>query len=231
MIIYRATCLATNKIYIGKTIQSLRRRKLTHLADAKRKRYNSVFHAAIRKYGEDAFVWEVLDRVMFSDLLLDLEKFYIAKYNCKTPNGYNMTDGGDGVSGNIKSPETIEKLKVLFAGKGNPFYGKHHTDKTKELLSKIRTGKKRPPFTERHRNNIRLSLIGKKKSLEAIEKNRAAKLGVFDGNKNPFWGKKHSPETINKIRIAKLGKKLTEEHKQKISKSLMGNARAKKHQI
>jgi hypothetical protein len=32
-------------------------------------------------------------------MLYDLEKYYIKKYNTKAPNGYNLTDGGDGIFG------------------------------------------------------------------------------------------------------------------------------------
>jgi hypothetical protein len=43
--------------------------------------------------------------------------------------------------------------------------------------------------------------------------------------KNPFFGHKHSDETKQKIGIANSGKVRTNEQKEKISKSLMGNQR------
>ena len=191
------------------------------MSDARSKRYSSIFHAAIRKYGKDNFVWEVLDKVMFSDLLIDLEKFYISKYNCMAPNGYNMTAGGIGGNGYEHSEALRKKMSELFMGTQNPFYGKHHTEETKNQLRAVRLGKKIAPFTEEHKRKISASNLDKKRSSAAIEKNRLAKPGVFDGDKNPFWGKHHPPETIEKIRKAKLGKKLSLEQRAKISAGLL----------
>ena len=42
------------------------------------------------------------------------------------------------------------------------------------------------------------------------------------GEKNPFYGKKHSEKSLELMRKAKKGKKLSEECKEKISKSLRG---------
>ena len=47
-------------------------------------------------------------------------------------------------------------------------------------------------------------MLGKKHSEKAKAKMRKAKLGVFDGKKNPFYGKKHSEKTRKKMRQAKL---------------------------
>lgn len=52
---------------------------------------DKLLHRAIRKYG-------------FKDLkdtLNNLEKYYIVQYNCKVPNGYNVSDGGEGNLGII----------------------------------------------------------------------------------------------------------------------------------
>jgi group I intron endonuclease len=176
MIIYKVVCLETNKIYIGKTIKTLNVRKLNHLHLAKTGK-GGVFHRAIRKYGEDAFIWEVLDTVMFSDLLLDLEKFYIAKYNCMVPNGYNMTTGGDGASG-YKRPGKMSK-------------------DVREKISKSRTGQKnslaaREKMSKNHR--------GHPLSEETKRKISLAKMG-----NNYNVGKHHSEETKKKMSLVQKG--------------------------
>jgi group I intron endonuclease len=129
MIIYKVTNLVNNKVYIGKTVYSLEHRKKQHISDAKANRYNMLLHRAIMKYGEDNFCWEILDKVMFSDLLMDLEKFYIKKYKSRFPNGYNLTDGGEGITGHKHSKETRKKMseshKGIQAGENNHFYGRH----------------------------------------------------------------------------------------------------------
>lgn len=48
----------------------------------------------IREYGEENFKLEVLETCQTLDELDRREIFWIAKLNCKFPNGYNRTDGG-----------------------------------------------------------------------------------------------------------------------------------------
>jgi group I intron endonuclease len=78
MIIYKATNLINNKIYIGKTIRTLDDRRKAHIIES----HNSkvYFHDAIRKYGENSFSWEVLTEADSESKLNVLEKFYIACY-------------------------------------------------------------------------------------------------------------------------------------------------------
>ena len=207
MIIYKVTCIETNKIYIGKTIQSLHRRKSTHLSDAKSKKYNSALHAAIRKYGEGAFIWEVLDRVMFSDLLFDLERYYIAKYNCRVPNGYNITDGGEGSTGYRHSEETRIKIRnnrPNFNGENNPMFGRHHSESAKYKMAKKKIGGK---HTKDHNNKIRIS----------VSKNP------------PFLGRHHTEETKEIFRLANTGRKMSAESKLKMSRAQSGRVFSEEH--
>lgn len=48
----------------------------------------------------------------------------------------NLTDGGEGTKGVIKSQETLIKMSLLFMGENNPFFGKTHTDEAKASISK-----------------------------------------------------------------------------------------------
>lgn len=152
MIVYKVTNLINNKIYIGKTTSTLERRKIQHRSDAKKRLYKCVLHDAINKYGESNFSWEIVDRCLFSESLLELEKYYIRKFHSKIPNGYNMTDGGEGATGRILSDESRRKMsraqlgrrhskeckrKMSLAHRGekNHFYGKRHTAETKLKMS------------------------------------------------------------------------------------------------
>jgi hypothetical protein len=58
-----------------------------------------------------------------------------------------------------------------------------------------------------------------KESLKKMSESRTGKL-------NHFYGKKHSKETKEKLRVYRTGLILTDEHKKKISKSLIGNKRS-----
>lgn len=62
--IYRITCTANNKIYIGST-SNLYKRQHDHFADMKRGAHgNRHLQAAWNKYGGDTFTFEVLEYVM-----------------------------------------------------------------------------------------------------------------------------------------------------------------------
>ena len=57
-------------------------------------------------------------------------------------------------------------MKGKRTGKDNPFYGKHHTDKTKERMSKALSGEKNPNygrhFSEEHKNKLSTANKGKR---------------------------------------------------------------------
>ena len=115
-----------NKVYIGKTIHTLKERLRQHVADAKHNaHYRSHFYNAIRKYGEEHFYirelyrYESDDREDLNKHLYKKEREYIQEFDSYN-NGYNSTLGGEGVDGLI--------------GELNHFYGKTHSEKTKKMI-------------------------------------------------------------------------------------------------
>jgi group I intron endonuclease len=99
--VYLATNRINGKCYVGQTI-NFDKRKKAHKDTA----YNGkgwLFHNAIRKYGFDAFNWELLYcREMLcpekDKASMDrCEKYYIKTLNTMAPNGYNLTAGGEGM--------------------------------------------------------------------------------------------------------------------------------------
>jgi hypothetical protein len=68
----------------------------------------------------------------------------------------NLTDGGEGQSGAIRSIETKRKLSE--ASKGNrSAKGRVATKETKLLLSKAKKGKKRKPFSEETKQKMSIA--------------------------------------------------------------------------
>jgi len=94
-IIYKATNKINNKIYIGQTTQSLEDRIYFH----KYRAYNELnvththFINAIRKYGINNFIWEVIDEANTQEELNEKEIYWIKYYN-SIENGYNIQPGG-----------------------------------------------------------------------------------------------------------------------------------------
>jgi group I intron endonuclease len=106
--IYRLTNTDNGKKYIGKTIE-FKNRMNSH----KNSKDECYIHRAIRKYGWNTFkVEKIIDNVPEEDLN-NLEISYIAVETTKRPNGYNLTDGGEGVSGYSHTEESRKKMSEI----------------------------------------------------------------------------------------------------------------------
>lgn len=109
-IIYCYTNTINGKMYVGQTLNPALRYSAhkSSYQNPNDKEYDSLLHRAFRKYGFENFQYEVLaDDINDIDLLNQLEIYYIKHYNCKTPNGYNVEDGGK----NCNKPKTLEHRK------------------------------------------------------------------------------------------------------------------------
>lgn len=96
MFIYKATSTTTGKVYIGQSCQTLEKRMSQHLYKATSDYDPSNhFHNAIRKYGFQDFVFQIIeDDITSNDLLNEREKYWINHYNSYY-DGYNSTLGGE----------------------------------------------------------------------------------------------------------------------------------------
>jgi group I intron endonuclease len=105
--IYIITCTANAKQYVGIT-KDLKRRWGQH------KTLNGsapALHAAIEKYGMDAFAFTHIADAFDSECACAIEQMLIKEHNTMSPNGYNLTPGGEGVHGVKLHEEHKEKIK------------------------------------------------------------------------------------------------------------------------
>jgi group I intron endonuclease len=114
--IYKITSVTSGKIYIG-CASNVRTRINAHLYDLRRKKHNnSCLQKAWTKYGEENFVFEIIEECVISNLHAR-EHYWVNKLNCLDRSiGYNLkpTDP-NGCS--IHSEETKEKLRLANKGK------------------------------------------------------------------------------------------------------------------
>lgn len=157
----------TSRAYVGQSIDCIKRWK-SHTTPGKK---SSGIAGAIKEQGVDKFIFCILEECS-KDLLNEREKYWIAKYDCVEPNGWNRTSGGS--SGTEVSSET--KKKISAAKKGKKFSDEH-----KAKMSAAQMGN--------------TSCLGKKFSEETRSKMSAAQKGNTNG-----LGKKppRSPEHIAK---------------------------------
>ena len=203
--IYKITCVPSGKSYIGQTCRDVETRVIREHLHNPSPDCRLLFNA-VKKYGADNFTYEILHDGILPIFLDSYEIEAIAKHNTLAPNGYNLTQGGDG---GLWSEESRNKIR----GKNNHFYGKPAWNKGKTP-------------SDETREKLRQANLGKKHSLETRRKMSEAN----KGKNNPFYGKthrtmagrKHSEESRKKISEAKKGKKLSHEHRRKISESLKG---------
>lgn len=182
--IYKITCLVNGKVYIGQTVRPLESRLYYHFRDATKRNLNTALCQAIRKYGKENFKIDLVEEVqginkkLLKHKLDELERKYIKEFDSYL-NGYNCTLGGDGTLG-FKLSE--EHKKKIYRGKGW-----HHSEETKNKISKKRLGRKlsketiekikearaKQVFTEEYYKNLRESMKKFRKKVAQYD---------FDGN-------------------------------------------------
>ena len=121
---------------------------------------------------------------------------------------YNLTNGGEGMSGIVMSDET--KKKIGIAGRG-----RKHSEESRKKISEKQKGKYIPD-----ESRLKMSEIQKGKKL--TEKTKE-KIGIAGK------GRKHSEETKQKLRDLNKGKTLTEEHRKKLSEAHKGKSLTEEH--
>ena len=172
--IYSIKNMVNGKEYIGRDSRIDRRNRIkNHLLKLKRRNHdNDYLQNSWNKYGEIAFQYSVVENCV-SERLAEREMFYIKDRNTKYPNGYNLTDGGEG----LLNPSYEVRQKMSIAHKqaiekyGNPLLGRKHTP---EELEKMRSYRHTDEELEKMRassSGSNNSMFGKKQSLESNRKN------------------------------------------------------------
>ena len=148
-VVYVITCKLDGKQYVGQTIKTVEERFKEHARYKK-----SLIGKTIRKYGKENFRYDVIKSCESKMELDKWEMFFIVALNSKKTNGYNLTDGGDGIVGCTDETRASRSAKLKgvpksskhcaaiaagrkgkFIGEKNHRFGKHHTRKAIYIIS------------------------------------------------------------------------------------------------
>ena len=126
--VYKITNTVNGKCYIGLTVNTAEDRFKKHVSMI----YSngcSALYSAMSKYGVDNFTVNTLYESDNKNYLMEMEKHYVKELNTLSPNGYNLTTGGESC---IVSDETKEKLRKALTGRKIPW-----ADKVSESVRRL----------------------------------------------------------------------------------------------
>ncbi len=162
MLVYLVTNLINGKRYVGQTSCSLEKRWYLH----QHRKGCTALHNAISKYKVSNFSIEELFSVPTKTLADEFEIEYIERYRTKAPNGYNLTDGGDGIVN--PTVELRKKRSLAMIGNKNSV-GAIRTPEYLEAMSKRYKGR---IFSEEHRRRMSEAAKARVVSQETKDKHR-----------------------------------------------------------
>lgn len=164
--IYSIKNKISGKIYIGQTIQDIKKRWSAH----KKKDSDCVYlKRAFEKYGVKNFEFKII-LICFDEDVFKYEIDYIKKFNSIVPNGYNISSGGtSGFTGCKHSEET----KLILSEKSSKYYEsaencKKNGDAVRESLKNIDISKRLLQSTKWH-EAIANNRFGHKKSIPVTQ--------------------------------------------------------------
>lgn len=157
MIVYKVTNKINGHVYIGWSSKTRRQRILVHLKS------KQPFGKALKKYGLNSFTYETIDVADTKEEILKKEIYWIAFYCSHGPNGYNLTDGGEGVCGVFgakhhnygKRLNAVSDRNKKQVGSLNPMYGKSRPDLAK--WCREHTGMLSPVYGAKRSDRARLN--------------------------------------------------------------------------
>lgn len=184
-----------NKKYIGATMNKPERFNIgrgrihQHLDAAFNKESNKILYRAMRKYGIESFKWRIVEEVYVDSKLSEKEK------------ANELTEREQHWMDYYKTLGRMFGYNLREAGNQGRM-----AESTKKKISKKLKGVKKAPFTEEHKNNLRLANLGKKLSIES-------KLKLSKSLKGKNNGRKHTLESRLNMSKAHIGIKDSEETK------------------
>ena len=191
--IYKITNKLNGKFYIGSSI-NVEKRLTAHFTGVSS---HQPIGAAIKKYGVDAFISELLEECLVASDVIPAEQRHLDELQPFGTTGYNIrkvAESNLGIKlseetrrkmsearkGKPKSPDTIAKMRKASQGRDmshlDQYRGQPHSDETRRILSEKAMGRTWADDAERVQRHRELR-VGKKLAPEHVEKVRQKHIG------------------------------------------------------
>ncbi len=189
--VYMHTNKINGKRYVGQT-----KVKPEERWGSKGCRYSksTYFFNAIKKYGWDNFVHDILYTDLTHEAANKIEKELIEFYNTRDSNyGYNIREGGSNGGHDERTKKIMSQIrKEKYSGENHPRYGTHLSEETKKKISEAEKGEKNWMYGKKMpsetREKISKANKGKKRTQEFRKMMSEMKKGKGIGENNPNFG-------------------------------------------
>jgi group I intron endonuclease len=188
----------SGKHYVGVSSKGMNSRWAAHVRAAKAGS-TLRFHHAIRKYGPEAFVHEVLERLTTSAGARRAEQLWIRELS-SFGRGYNATTGGEGLQGFSHTATSIDRMRLAQKSRGS---------KGRDQQAKALRGR-----------------TGHKHSESALEKMAAAARARGASGYEVALSRAHTPEARARGGTSRRGVRLTAEHCANLSRAHTGSTQS-----
>jgi predicted GIY-YIG superfamily endonuclease len=226
--LYKILCITNQKNYIGQTVDTSKR-WYQHKAEARKDKPAMIINQAMKKYGINNFIFEIIVTCITQDQANNLETELVKQYesHISTGKGYNVSNGGSNAP---KTEEWKAAIRKTWAT---------HTKEEQEIISKkMSQSAKQRIIDHPNTNPATLGFTGADLTEESRKKISEKKSGKPGANKGKIFSKEwrnnisknHASKKENFISPNK-GKPMSEKQKQQISDTLSGKCKFSKEQI
>ncbi len=134
--VYRILNLLDGKSYIGITQTSRFNKRMKEHVEGLGSSKNSLIHRAIKLYGEENFVFQIIDAAENEAIAKEKEIFYIAHHQTLySQHGYNLTKGGNHLPPSKMATEKAQKNRKTKKVNSSSYIGVYFDSKKNKWVA------------------------------------------------------------------------------------------------
>jgi len=172
--VYQIRNIENDHIYVGSTSKEFRKRWNIHRHLLRKQNHHSPhLQNAWNLYGEDNFVFEILEEIIFPkdkmkarEIIIKYEQIWIDSLQPE----YNVCKFAGSCLGIKRSEEYKQKMSEIKSGENHPMFGKHHDEETKRKMSDAQSGEKNPMYGKTHSLKVK-KILSEINSIKQIGEN------------------------------------------------------------